>query len=580
MKLHTSIGSIDWPYAYVLSGKARSSTGQAIAYLSAQVHNQLERVKPVMTAIRTSAWLACWLLIWGSATLSHAQVARVQIDEIVVTGNTLLPDETLKAALGPYKGELSLEDLQRAAEAVQALYRDAGYGGVIAYVPPQSAALAKASITVVEGHIAQVEVVGNSRFSADNIRRSLPQLAVGSVPQVRRLDTQIQMANENPAKQLSLTLEPGKQTGEIDARVLVAEKPPSLWTVAVDSSGNDSTGLLRAYLRYQQADLWDLDHVLSVQVGSSVEHPADAPSIGANYRIPFYAQAMTLDIYGAYSNADGGQTSTAAGILQFNGSGEVLGALLNKHLERQGEFSQLLGFALDWRLYQNECNIQGLPPGACGSAGESVSVNPLTVAYSARKGGGSPAGFYASISQNLGATGSNSSAASFDAVRAGAPKYYTLGRLGAYGTLPLPEQWKLQGRMNGQLSGVALVPGEQFGIAGANTVRGYLEREVVGDLGLVGSVELYAPPLMEPFEVKQSSAQFLAFLDAGKVWNHLNTPCVGFQYACPLASVGLGMRAAVSDFQLRLDVGFALKQGNSTSAGDTRASFLASYSFY
>jgi hemolysin activation/secretion protein len=125
----------------------------------------------------------------------------------------------------------------------------------------------------------------------------------------------------------------------------------------------------------------------------------------------------------------------------------------------------------------------------------------------------------------------------------------------------------------------ALVPGEQFGIGGANTVRGYLEREVVGDQGLVGSVELYAPQFEEPFGTPQSMLQFLAFVDAGKVWNHQAAWCVGTSTICPLASFGAGLRFELQTLQLRLDLAHALKNGNSTSAGENRVTFLATVSF-
>ena len=112
-----------------------------------------------------------------------------------------------------------------------------------------------------------------------------------------------------------------------------------------------------------------------------------------------------------------------------------------------------------------------------------------------------------------------------------------------------------------------------------NTVRGYLEREVIGDQGLVGSVELYAPAFIEPFGTPRSMLQLLAFADAGKVWNHEGTPCVGTESICPLASFGVGLRWELETLQVRLDLGHALKDGNSTSSGENRVSFLASFSF-
>jgi hemolysin activation/secretion protein len=288
---------------------------------------------------------------------------------------------------------------------------------------------------------------------------------------------------------------------------------------------------------------------------------------------------LTVDVFAAYSRANGGETATAAGQLQFNGDGQVIGVLVNKQLQRFGEFEQKIGIGLDLRLFLNDCEILGLPPGACGSAGESVSVNPLSLAYTARKGGRTPAGFSFGLSQNLGLLGRNGSAANFEAVRPGAPKHYWLGRAGGFATMTLPQQWKLHGRISGQFTPDALVPGEQFGIAGANTVRGYLEREVVGDQGLAGSVELYAPEFVEPFGTPQSMLQLLAFADAGKVWNHESTPCVGAQSSCPLASFGVGLRWELHSLQVRIDLAHALKNGNSTSAGENRASFLATLNF-
>lgn len=532
----------------------------------------------MITAKGISAWLVCWSVL-SLCSPSYAQPARIPVDQITVTGNTLLPPEVIDAALASYKGELSLGDLKQAAQAVQALYRDAGYGAVIAYVPEQTAASGRATIAVLEGRIGQVEVIGNSHFSAANIQRSVPHLKAGVTPQVRRLDTEVQMANENPAKQLALTLEAGKQAGEVDARVMVVEQPPTTWTVAVDTGGNDSTGLVRGYLRYQNAALWDLDHVLSLQAGSSLEKPSAAPSIAANYRIPMYEQAATLDLYAAYSDAEGGDTPTAAGVLQFNGRGAAMGLLSTTHLERIGEFDQQFHIGADVRLFLNECNIQWLPSGACGGAGESVSTNPMSITYSARRGGNMPAGFSLGGSWNLGLVGPYRNDANFQAVRDGAPSGYALARLSGYMAFLLPQQWQLQGRISSQFTADPLIPGEQFGIAGANTVRGYLEREVIGDQGIAGSLELYAPTLLNPMGVRQSTLQLLAFFDAGEVRNRRDTPCLGIQSVCRLSSIGLGLRARLQTLQLRLDVANALKDGNATASGRTRANFLATYSF-
>ena len=66
---------------------------------------------------------AAALLTAGPA--AHAQTAateQVQVRSFQVQGNTLLDGAAVQAALVPYTGARSLADLQRAAQAVQALY--------------------------------------------------------------------------------------------------------------------------------------------------------------------------------------------------------------------------------------------------------------------------------------------------------------------------------------------------------------------------------------------------------------------------------------------------------------------------
>ncbi len=64
---------------------------------------------------------------------------EVEVQGFEVEGNTLLPRERIDAALEPYRGRATLARLRAAAAMVQDLYRDAGYGGVVAFLPGQSA---------------------------------------------------------------------------------------------------------------------------------------------------------------------------------------------------------------------------------------------------------------------------------------------------------------------------------------------------------------------------------------------------------------------------------------------------------
>ena len=516
----------------------------------------------------------------ASATPVLPSTVRMTVQEFLIEGNSLLPAPLLQATLANFKGERNLAELKQAAAAVQELYRQAGYGAVIAYLPEQRGAAGTVTIKVLEGQVARVVVLGNTQFSEANIRRSLPLLTERQTPQVQRLDAQIQLANENPAKQLAVVLEPGQQQGEVDARITVTERAASSWSVNTDNTGNRQTGHMRVGVAYQNAALWDLDHQLMLQVQTSPEHVSRVKIFSGSYRVPFYNQGLALDVYGAYSNVDGGSTSTAAGALQFNGRGRVLGTRLSKLLPRSGEIDQRVTLGLDQRAYLNNCAIENLPPGACGSAGESVSVTPLSLEYQIQQGGAWPAGANVALVHNLGLSGSDGSQSSFDAVRPGAQRDYSLARLGGFIHIPLPQDWRVQARVSGQLSSTALVPGEQFGVAGANAVRGYEEREVSGDRGALASIELSGPDLGKSISESVQSLRLLAFVDAGKVWNRGSAPCLGNRDACSLASVGVGVRLVAGGLQMRLDLAQALKSGARTERHDLGLHFQAAYSFH
>lgn len=510
-----------------------------------------------------------------------ASAVKVQVREFKISGSKLLPDEKLQAVVAPYKGERSLDELKAAAQAVQDAYRNAGYGAVIAYLPEQTgAAPGEVTIAVLEGRIERVVVSGNKQYTEANIRRSLPLIKEGETPQVQKIDAQIQLANENPGKQVAVSLEPGANQGEVNVNISVQEQPASRVTVAVDNTGNDNTGRWRTSLSYSNAALWDLDHSVTLQFQTAPENPSRVQVYSANYRIPFYGFGSTLDLFAAHSSVDGGNTATAAGPLQFSGKGNVFGARLTDYLVRLGEVDQRLIFGLDQREYLNNCAITGLPDGACGTAGASVAVHPVSIEYTAQRGGERAMGMNIALSHNLPVGGSHAGEDDYEAVRAGAKRSYTTLRLGAFGSLPLGANgMQLQARFNAQATGDALVPGEQFGLGGATTVRGYEEREVVGDSGFVGSVELYSPDFAARFGERVKSARVLAFIDGGHVSNRKGLPCLGNATSCWLGSVGIGFQLSTGPLSLRVDLANARRDAVTTRRNDYFTHFSASYSF-
>lgn len=540
------------------------------------------RWHPLALAVALALPLLCTAPV-ARAQAAAASAEQVQVRSFQVQGNTLLDGAAVQAALAPYTGARTLADLQQAAQAVQALYVQAGWAAVLVYLPPQPVANGVVTLNVVEGKVGQVLVQGAQRLSPARVRAALPSLVEGATPRVRRIDAELQIANENPGRSMAVLLGPGAAPGEVQATVKVDEQPVQRFSASLDNTGNERTGRWRVGAGWQHADLTGHDDMLSVNLQTSLTEPSMVRVASAGYRWPLPGLRAAVDLFAAYSNVDGGTQTIAAGDLGFAGAGRIYGARVVLYLPRLGEFDQRLTTGLESRAYLNDCSVAGLPPGACGAAGESVSVQPLSLEWAAQQGGATPMLFTLGVTQNLALGGGHSAQANFDAVRPGAPRRYTVWRAGAQASMPVLEDARLAGRFSLQHSGDPLVAGEQFGLGGAQSVRGYLERELSGDSGWQLSVELLSPRLGAGWAPASTDLRLLAFADAGEVHNQAGTACHAGSARCRVSSVGAGLRMGWGPVQLRADVARALQDANpgngGTERGDWRAHLALSASF-
>jgi hemolysin activation/secretion protein len=227
----------------------------------------------------------------------------------------------------------------------------------------------------------------------------------------------------------------------------------------------------------------------------------------------------------------------------------------------------------------------------------SINVIPVTVALSYstvkpdRWGGRT---FLTSQSSfNVGATFGASDTEDLSLQRAQAKADYFIQRFEAARIQPLfgriagddsqkRSQWILFLKADTQIANGALVPAEQKAIGGMDTVRGYPERDALGDNGLSGTMELRTPLFALPFAARISAPrtedarktpadgasylQFVAFADAAHV--SLNEPIEGDDSSHSLVGTGAGLRLGFSKYaQLKFDWGFPLKETGTSESG-------------
>ena len=497
----------------------------------------------------------------ASLAASAPAVPKFASREFKVEGNTLLDAAAVAAAVNPFTGaERDFGDVQRAIEALEAAYKARGYGAVGVVLPEQVLESGTVLLRVVEGKLARVEVKGNQHFDTANVLASVPSLQVGAVPDVESISASLRVANENPAKKVTLQLAPGDKDGDIEAKLDVADRKPTQFGITLDNTGTDQTGKLRLGLSFQHANLFNRDQILTLQYQTNPEEPSDVSVYAVAYRWPLYGLGDVIDVYATRSDVDAGLISAGPFNLAITGRGTTIGAKYALKLRRRGDLDHELVFGIDRKSFENGISLSG------AQLGNKLEVHPLSVQYNARWGSGERQWTgSASFLQNI-PGGSRGQQEDFDAVRLGADKDYNLVRGSVSFSQALAQDWQARLAFAAQYSESGLVPGEQFGVGGANTVRGFNEREASSDQGWLGNVEFYTPELCAPRFATQQ-CRLVAFYDWGTV--HRNNPQPSDIAREHLSSIGIGMRWTLGkDLALQADYANVLQGSSLTESGD------------
>jgi len=279
--------------------------------------------------------------------------------------------------------------------------------------------------------------------------------------------------------------------------------------------------------------------------------------IGAvSYRIPFYELDASLDAIVGYSSVNTGTVGTSVGNFAISGSGNVYELHYNQNLKKVGDWDQKISLGFSYRVFKTNVVVvnttQNLVP--------PLTIHPFDLTYTISKfkepyiiNG------YVSLVQNLpfGTHGESDDFNQFGA-RPGSRASYFLTRYGLDYSYIFKNGWQGRLKFSGQITQDMLIPGEQFGFGGQESVRGLDERSFSNDEGYQITAEAYTPEfgkyltdtikfLPDTFKIRA-----LAFYDTGNVKR--NHPAVFESQGAHVTSMGLGFRAALSeDMNFRMD---------------------------
>jgi len=515
--------------------------------------------------------VAVLLAVVAMAQGAQAQNASQQPDDAsftvtgyVVEGENPLDGANTQAALAPFTGKHDgIERLQQAASALEGLLRQSGYGFYRVVLPPQDIG-GVIRLQMFKFTVGTIEVKGNQFFSNDNILHSMPALVEGESPNTSKLARDLALANENPSKRANVTFKQGQLTDTVDAVVEVKDSRTFSGFVTLDNTGTAETGNGRLTLGASHANLFDKDHQATFTYTTSPTEPGRVHQWGGYYRAPLYDLGAMVSAYYSTSSVSSGVVANA---INVTGRGNFGGVLLSYYLAPQGDYRSYLSFGLDDKHFLNDkiTTLAGTP------LFPNYRTRPLTLGYTGRfRKQWGQWGYNLEYAHNLSGGGGNDTA-QYAANRAGATTNWNALRYGLDVALPMPAQWLFMARLRGQNSGDALVPGEQFGIGGAQSVRGLPERVLSGDSGHWGNIEFWTPALAE-------NTRLLFFYDFGEIRRHDDTTLP----SATVTSFGLGVRWSLGDnLSASLDLAHVLSGRSKLPAGTSRdkAHLNVSYRF-
>jgi hemolysin activation/secretion protein len=489
---------------------------------------------------------------------AQAQEAKhFVIHGYVIEGNTLLSTQQLQDTVRPHTGpDRTLADIQLAAQAARNAYDNAGFPVVRVFAPAQTSENGYIVLQVIEAEIRSVDIRDNQHHSNEMIRRSLPSVQTGIKPNTHTLLRDLATANENPSRHATVNLQSTESSGYVDAVVRVRDEYPSKLTLSLDNTGNSRTGHNRLTFGARKSNLFERDHVASLQLLTH-DKPASGYSASAAYRIPFYGQARWLEIRAVYSDASS-TLNVGPGDVRFTGRGQLLGLGLSQNLVPVGQYSHKLQTGLDSKTYRNRCD--GLLVGDCGS----VTALPITLAYAANwLDSLKQVNGQISFSRNLPALGADPGA-SYESLNA--ERNWSVWRATSTYLQKYPGDIQLQMGITGQYTRDRLIPSEQAGVGGVNTIRGYAERSLSGSRALTISTQVVSPQWGRQWH-DALEYRALLFLDAGQT-GAVNRNGSQDQSEW-IASTGLGLRVQWGrNLSFSADWGIALKPLRNTALSE------------
>ena len=476
----------------------------------------------------------------------------IVVGAILVEGASELPTAAFAPAIQPYLGRpLGQEELRALVGDVAEVARRAGFGLATAWIPRQNVVAGMLRVAIDEGRLDAVEVEGQARAA---VEPRLAPLVTGRPLRTAELERALLLAGDLPGVSLAQPRVVRRQGRNV---LLVATGFDQVrGRAGLDNSGTSSVGPVRARVSADLNGLIARGDRLSIGAVVTPLQPREFQYVQAGYTLPVGREGTEVSLRGYLGHSE---AEIGANRRELEGVSTELEAAVSHPLLRSRKASlwgSLTATQRDsWldrdgvrlrddRIVSATASLYGVVRLAGGRTRVRLSfVQGLDLLNATRRGDA-----LASRSDAGGAFSALSFWAQFER--------------------PLGDGFSMELRGEGQLASRPLLSSEEIGLGGRQFLRAWDYREMSGDEGAAGSVELrydIASGLPDPLR----RLQLYLYADAGRVIN-----LAGGFGGGSLASAGGGARAWLDDgFEAGVELAFPLTDGAFDDDRDPRFSF-------
>ena len=465
------------------------------------------------------------------------------IDQIALDGASLLSPAERASLTASYTNRcVGLPQINELLQDITNFYVARGYVTSRAYVPPQDMGTGTLRILVIEGVLEKIEAAPTSAGHM-NLTTAFPGLE-GKAVNLRDIEQGIDQINRLQSNNAAIDIASGDKPG--GSRLIVTNAARKRWfgNLAVDNTGQDSTGKYQGALSLGYDDPLRLNDLVNVSVRHNLDgHFDDTESRAASlyYAVPFGYWLASL----SYSDFE--YTSLVSGaVTDFDTAGTTRTG--NLRLDRVLFRDQTRKLTVSLGLTKKDSRNFIL--------GELIENNSrdLTILDASMNTSTSWQGVLlfadVGVSKGLRAFGALHD---LDAQPDAAPKaQFTRLNFSLNASRPFQiGSFTLvyAGQINGQYSPDVLFGTEQFLIGGPFSVRGYRDTSLSSDTGLNLRNDLRLPVALDRLVAGAPAAARLEpylGVDIGRVYSHFNQP--GGSLGSWTAGLAMSYRAISVDF--------------------------------